>query len=44
MTFNANTAHTSETGFLPWYAGLRIGFDGRGDRSVYGMAVNDSNA
>lgn len=26
-------------GLAPWYAGLRIGFVGRGIRSKYGMAV-----
>ena len=31
-------------GLLPWYAGLRFGFSGRGVLSVKGIAVYDSRA
>ena len=33
----------SEMGFAPWYAGLTIGFLGRGSRCVYGIVVQDSS-
>src|SRR5947199_3894656 len=38
----ASNEKTSEMGLAPWYAGLRIGFAGRGVRSLYGIAVQDS--
>ena len=41
---SACLAHTSLTGLLPWYAGLMLGFGGRGPRIWYGMAVYDSIA
>ena len=31
-------------GFAPWYAGRKMGFVGRGVRSLKGMAVHDSSA
>lgn len=34
VCLSAHSEKTSETGFLPWYAGLRMGFEGRGTRSV----------
>ena len=38
------SAHTSEIGFEPWYAGRSSGRSGRGERSENGRAVYDSIA
>lgn len=37
---SAHSENISATGLLPWYAGRRIGFEGRGVRSVYLNAIS----
>lgn len=40
----AHSENMSATGLLPWYAGRRIGFAGRGVRSVYLTRISSVNA
>jgi len=42
VALRALSEKMSLMGFAPWYAGLRMGFVGRGVRSLKGMAVHDS--
>ena len=44
MVCRDSRAQMSEMGLAPWYAGLVRGEAGRGERSVYFMAVKDSRA